>query len=94
VKCGKRTKQRIRNNNITMATGNVGAMLQPGQTQEVAQEMIRYRTGIRALQEVGGGSEGQEVGRTYTRIYGNIQWNTEEKRTAWNRVYGSKENKR
>jgi hypothetical protein len=43
-----RTKQRIRSNDIVMATWNVRTMLQ---MQEIAQEMIRHKIDIMALQE-------------------------------------------
>jgi hypothetical protein len=49
---GKRTKQRIKDNDIVMATWNVHTMIQPGKMQEIAQEMIRNKIDIMALQEI------------------------------------------
>jgi hypothetical protein len=48
----KRTKQRIRNNDLVMAIWNVLTMLQPRKMPEVAQEMIRHKIDIMALQEI------------------------------------------
>jgi DUF2075 family protein len=39
-------------NDIVMATWNVLTMLQPGKMQEIAQEMIRNKINIMALQEI------------------------------------------
>jgi hypothetical protein len=73
---GKRTKQRIRNSDIMMGTWNVRTILQPGKMQEVAQKMIRYQTGIMALQEMRWQGSGRADKPQFIIIYSGSQKRT------------------
>jgi hypothetical protein len=69
----KRTKQRIRNNDIMMATWNVSTMLQPRKMQEIAQEMSRYKINIMAIQEIRRQGTGRIDKLEFTIIYSGPQ---------------------
>ena len=55
--------------NITMATWNVRTMMQPGKMQEIANEMIRNKTDVLALQEMPWQGQGRIDKHEYTALY-------------------------
>jgi len=58
---------------IIMATWNVRTMMQPGKVQEIANEMMKNKIGILAIQEIGWQGQGRIDNQAYTVIYSGTE---------------------
>ena len=52
LRFGQGTGQRIRKNDVSLATWNVRTMLRPGKMTEIGNEVVKYKLDVVALQEI------------------------------------------